>query len=66
MCWRTESYAAWLKIKGAGAKEAFKNLVQKGKAHGILAFSGRTHWVVLIWSAEEFSRFAEEQGIRAG
>ena len=39
MCWRTESYRAWLKIKGAGAKKAFKELVQSGKAHGTLAFS---------------------------
>ena len=29
----------WLKIKGAGAKKAFKKLVQSGKAHGTLAFS---------------------------
>ncbi len=39
MCWRTESYKAWLSIKGAGAKKAFEELVQKGKAHGILAFA---------------------------
>jgi GNAT superfamily N-acetyltransferase len=40
MCWRTQSYSAWRKIKGARAKEVFKNLVQNGKAHGILAFAG--------------------------
>ena len=39
MCWRTETYAAWCKIKGDGAKKAFMNLVQKGKAKGVLAFA---------------------------
>jgi len=39
MCWRTSSYKAWQEIKGDGAKRAFKNLVQKGTAHGVLAFA---------------------------
>jgi len=39
MYWRAESYKAWLKMKGAAAKEAFKSLIQKGKVHGVLAFS---------------------------
>ena len=39
MCWRASSYEAWKKMKGADAKEAFKNLVQKGMAHGVLAFA---------------------------
>jgi GNAT superfamily N-acetyltransferase len=28
-----------MEMRGARAKEAFKNLIQRGKAHGILAFS---------------------------
>ena len=40
MYWRAESYKAWRNMKGAGAKRCFKELVQKGKAHGILAFAG--------------------------
>jgi len=40
MCWRMESYKTWLKCKGARAREAFKDLVQSGKAHGVLAFAG--------------------------
>jgi len=40
MWWRVESRKAWNEIKGARAKEAFKNLVQRGKAHGMLAFAG--------------------------
>jgi len=39
MCWRTQTYKDWIKIRGARAKEAFKNLIQKGKAHGMLAFN---------------------------
>jgi GNAT superfamily N-acetyltransferase len=39
MCWRMPTYKAWEKIKGAGAKRAFMDLVQKGKAKGILAFA---------------------------
>lgn len=39
MWWRAESRKVWNEIKGAGAKKAFKNLVQEGKAHGILAFA---------------------------
>jgi len=39
MYWRAESYKAWLKMKGAAAKEAFKSLIQKGKTHGVLAFA---------------------------
>jgi len=40
MSWRAESFEAWKAMRGARAKEAFKNLVQKGKAHGMLAFAG--------------------------
>jgi len=40
MWWRAENRKVWNQIKGAEAKKAFKNLVQKGKAHGILAFVG--------------------------
>jgi len=39
MCWRAQSYQAWKKIKGAQAKEAFKKLILKGKAQGVLAFA---------------------------
>jgi len=38
MWWRVESRKVWNKTKGASAKEAFKNLVRSGKAHGVLAF----------------------------
>ena len=40
MYWRAESYKAWQSMRGAGAKKCFRELVQKGKAHGILAFAG--------------------------
>jgi len=40
MWWRAESRKAWNQMRGAQAKKAFKNLVQKSKAHGILAFAG--------------------------
>ena len=40
MYWRAESYRIWQSIRGAGAKKCFRELVQKGKAHGILAFAG--------------------------
>jgi GNAT superfamily N-acetyltransferase len=40
MWWRVESQKNWKEFRGAGAKEAFKNLIQKGKAHGMLAFAG--------------------------
>jgi len=39
MYWRAESSKAWNEIRGARAKVAFKNLVRKGKAHGVLAFA---------------------------
>ena len=39
MWWRVESRKVWSEIRGAGAKEALKNLIQSGKAHGILAFA---------------------------
>jgi len=39
MCWRAESYKAWMEMRGARAKKAFNNLVQGGKAHGMLAFA---------------------------
>lgn len=31
---------AWLNIRGAGAKKAFRNLTREGKARGMLAFVG--------------------------
>jgi len=37
---RAESYKAWQNMRGAGAKKCFRELVQKGKANGILAFFG--------------------------
>jgi len=40
MCWRTPTYKAWLNIRGAGAKRAFRNLIEEGKARGMLAFVG--------------------------
>jgi len=40
MWWRKETSEPWKQFKGARAKETFKNLVQVGKAHGILAFVG--------------------------
>ena len=40
MWWRAESRRAWNEMKGARAKETFKNLIQKGKVHGTLAFAG--------------------------
>lgn len=40
MYWRAESYKTWQSMRGAGAKKCFRELVQKGKAHGILAFAG--------------------------
>jgi len=40
MWWRAESRKAWNQMRGALAKKAFKNLVQKSKAHGVLAFAG--------------------------
>jgi len=39
MCWRAESYKAWMEMRGTRAREAFRNLVQKSKAHGVLAFA---------------------------
>ena len=39
MCWRMESHKVWNENKGACAKEAFKKMVQSGKAHGVLAFA---------------------------
>lgn len=44
-CWcmywrRAPSHQAWKEMQGAGAKEAFKDLIQKGRAHGVLAFDG--------------------------
>ncbi len=39
MCWRAESYKAWQRVRGAGARKAFRECVLKGKAHGILAFA---------------------------
>jgi len=39
MWWRAESRKVWNEIRGAGAKKTFKNLIHKGKAHGVLAFA---------------------------
>jgi GNAT superfamily N-acetyltransferase len=39
MWWRAERDKPWNEIKGAPAKQMFKNLIQKGKAHGMLAFA---------------------------
>lgn len=39
MWWRAERNKSWNEIKGAPAKQMFKNLIQKGKAHGMLAFA---------------------------
>jgi len=39
MYWRAENNKAWNEIRGAHAKKEFKNLIQKGKAHGVLAFA---------------------------
>jgi len=39
MWWRAESRKNWNEFKGAHTKETFKNLIQKGKAHGMLAFA---------------------------
>jgi GNAT superfamily N-acetyltransferase len=39
MWWRVENRKSWTQIIGARAKEAFKNLIQTGKAHGVLAFA---------------------------
>jgi len=39
MYWRVESNKEWSEIRGARAKKALKNLIQKGKAHGVLAFA---------------------------
>jgi GNAT superfamily N-acetyltransferase len=39
MCWRMDSYKTWYENRGAPSKEAFKKLVQSGKAHGVLAFA---------------------------
>jgi len=39
MYWRAESNKAWNAIRGARAKKGLKNLTQKGKAHGVLAFA---------------------------
>jgi len=39
MYWRAENSRAWNEIRGARAKKALKNLIQKGKAHGVLAFA---------------------------
>ncbi len=38
MWWRVENRKVWNNTKGAGAKEVMKNLIQSGKAHGVLAF----------------------------
>jgi GNAT superfamily N-acetyltransferase len=38
MWWRVESRKVFNKIKGSDAKKTFRNLVQKGKIHGVLAF----------------------------
>jgi GNAT superfamily N-acetyltransferase len=40
MWWRVESQKNWKEFRGDKAKETFKSLIQKGKAHGMLAFSG--------------------------
>lgn len=40
MWWRVESRKNWKEFKGIKAKETFRNLIQKGKAHGMLAFAG--------------------------
>ena len=40
MWWRVENRKAWNTIKGARAKKTFKELIENGKAHGILAFAG--------------------------
>jgi len=39
MWWRVESRKVWNSIRGSRAKEAFKNLIQQAKAHGVLAFA---------------------------
>jgi len=39
MWWRAET-RNWNEVKGAPAKKMFKNLIQKSKAHGMLAFAG--------------------------
>lgn len=39
MWWRAERNMPWNEIKGAPAKKMFKNLIQKGKVHGVLAFA---------------------------
>lgn len=40
MWWRKETPEPWKEFKGVRAKETFNNLVQVGKAHGMLAFAG--------------------------
>lgn len=40
MWWRVENRKVWNNVKGVRAKEMFRNLIQKGKAHGVLAFAG--------------------------
>jgi len=40
MWWRVDGSKAWNQIKGAPAKKSLKSLIQKGKAHGVLAFTG--------------------------
>ena len=39
MYWRAENYKTWQSMRGSGAKKCFRELVQKGKAHGVLAFA---------------------------
>lgn len=39
MWWRAERNKSWNEIKGAPARKMFKDLIQKGKAHGMLAFA---------------------------
>lgn len=41
MSWRVEKGESWAELKGAGAKQRMKALVQKDQAHGILAFAGK-------------------------
>ncbi len=40
MWWRIENSKKWNETKGTRAKEGLRNLVQSGKAHGVLAFVG--------------------------
>jgi GNAT superfamily N-acetyltransferase len=40
MWWRVETQKNWKEFRGTKAKEALRNLIQKGKAHGMLAFAG--------------------------